>query len=164
MSTESKEVEVLVEHPMEDVLNIESGTTPLTKVERTSELVPTEEFDDKDTEIEEQFQEVYDSAMGAFEGQMDEAELVEGKYKARNGEVAVQFLNAALAAAKEKGGMKQHKDKLSVAKGKITAGGGGTNGKLIIADRNELLKEIMGGKVGYEPEDIPIDAEFESTD
>ena len=149
----------MVNHPMEDVLNIESGTTPMTKVERTSDLVPTEAFDEKDVEIEEQFQEVYDSAMGAFEGQMDEAELVEGKYKARNGEVAVQFLNAALAAAKEKSGLKQHKDKLSVAKGKIS--GGGRSNNLIIADRNELLKEIMGGKVNG-PEDEAIDVEFDT--
>ena len=116
---ESKEVEKLVEHPMEDVLNIESGTTPMTTIERTSELVPAEEYDDKDEEIDEQFQEVYDSTMGAFEGQMEEAELVEGKYKARNGEVAVQFLNAALSAAKEKSNMKQHKDKSAIAKGKL---------------------------------------------
>ena len=163
MSTESKEVEVMVEHPMEEVLNIESGTTPLTKIERTSDLVPTEAFDVKDEEIEEQYQEVYDSAMGAFEGQMDEAELVEGKYKARNGEVAVQFLNAALAAAKEKGNMKQHKDKLAVSKGKLTAGGKGRTDQIIVADRNELLKEIMGGKKGYEPE-APIDADFDIVD
>ena len=155
---DSKEVEVLVEHPMEEILDIEPGTTPMTKVERSSELVPAVEYDDKDNEIEEQFQEVYDSAMGAFEGQMEEAELVEGKYKARNGEVAVQFLNAALNAAKEKSSLKQHKDKQVIAEGKLKGEGGQQRGDVIIADRNELLKQLFG--TTEKQVDEPIDADF----
>ena len=142
--SESKEVEVLKAHPIEDMFDIESGSTVTTKIERTTELVEADEYDDKDDEIEEQIQEIYDSAMGAFETQMDEAELVEGKYKARNGEVAVQFLNAALNAAKEKSSLKQHKDKLSVSKGKLGAKvGGDTN--IIVADRNDILRNIVSG-------------------
>jgi len=140
MST-SKEIEVIVEHPMEEILDIEPGTTLVPRVERTTELVSSEHYDEKDQEIEEQVQEIYDAAMGAFETQMEEAELVEGKYKARNGEVAVQFLNAALNAAKEKANLKQHKDKMVIAQNKYQ-GPNTVNQNLIVADRNEILKRI----------------------
>ena len=83
--------------------------------------------------------------MGAFESQLEEAELVEGKYKARNGEVAVQFLNTALGAAREKSVLKQHKDKVTVQKGKI--GTVHNHNNLIVADRNEILKTLQQGKL-----------------
>lgn len=135
--------EIATTHPMEDVFDIEEGTTIVTREERETEIVCDETYDDKDNEIEEQIQEVYDAAMGAFESQCDEAELVEGKYKARNAEVAVQFLSAALSAAKEKRSMKEHKDKHLIASGKVKgAGPGVTNNNLIVADRNELLREM----------------------
>lgn len=147
MTTKYDIVEKQIEHPMEGVLDIEPGTTNVPTVQRTVEpMVKTEEYDDKDGEIEEQYQEVYDAAMGAFEGQCDEAELVEGKYKARNAEVAVQFLNAALAAAKEKGALKMHKDKQSVAVGKLQGGNNTTNNNLVIADRNDLLRALAGSE------------------
>lgn len=139
MSTETKEIEVVIEHPLEEVFDIESGTTLVPRTEKTTELVASEEYDDKDNEIEGQFQEVYDAALSAFEDQVAEAEVIEGKYKARNMEVATQLLNTALNAAKEKSSLKQHKDKTAVAKGKLK-GGGTTNNTLIVADRNEILK------------------------
>lgn len=128
---------------MESVFDIEENSTPVEYRERTTELVEANEYDTKDNEIEEQIQEVYDSAMSAFETQMDEAELVEGKYKARNGEVAVQFLNAALTAIKEKSGLKQHKDKVAVTKGKL--GPAKVENNIIVADRNDILRNIMKG-------------------
>ena len=45
-------------------------------------------------------------------------------------------------AAKEKGGLKQHKDKLEVTK--QTGGGPKTVNNNLIVDRNELIKELMG--------------------
>ena len=145
MSTETKEIEVAIEHPLEEIFDIESGTTLMQRTEKNTELSVSEEYDEKDNEIENQFQEVYDAALSAFEDQVAEAEVIEGKYKARNMEVGVQLLNTALAAAKEKSGLKQHKDKTAIAKGKIK-GGGTTNNTLIVADRNELLKTLMGKK------------------
>jgi len=95
---------------------------------------------EKDTEIEQQLQDVYKAAMDAFDNQNDVIEEVEGKYVARNAEVAVQFLNAALAALREKSTIKQHKDKLQVTDfaNKLPKT---VNNNLII-DRNELLKLI----------------------
>lgn len=143
----------LISHPMEGVLDIDEHSTPVEYHERTTELTDSIEYDDKDVEIEEQIQEVYDSAMGAFENQMDEAELVEGKYKARNGEVAVQFLNAALNAAKERSHLKQHKDKVAVTKGKLT--GAKVENNIIVADRNDILRNIVKGMDATEAITLP---------
>ena len=134
--------EKTIEHPMEQVLGIEAGTT----IVEYKESLPTElsdhhEYDEKDNEIEEQYQEVYDKAMDAFDAQSDIVDTVEGKFAARNAEVAVQFLNAALNAAKEKGGLKQHKDKLEIAK--QTGGGPTTVNNNLVIDRNDLLRSIM---------------------
>ncbi len=142
MTTKSTKVEVQVSHPMEDVLDIESGTTTDIITKRTTTLVKHKEYDEKDEEIENQIQEIYDAAMVAFEDQMDEVARVEGKYKARNSEVAVQFLNAALNASKEKSTLKQHNDKIVTAKGKISKNSPHTN--IIIANHTDLLKSILG--------------------
>lgn len=141
MSTESKEIEVVIEHPLEEIFDIEPGTTVMTRTEKSTEMTVAEDYDDKDSEIEEQFQEIYDAALSVFEDQAAEAEVVEGKYKARMMEVANQSLGHALAAAKEKSTLKQHKDKLAVSKGKL--GAKTVNNNLIVADRNDLLKSLL---------------------
>lgn len=150
-------VEVPINHPMENILDIEEGTTMVPAVKRSTQLVVSGQYDDKDDEIDAQFQEVYDLSLEAFEQQSQEAELVEGKYKARNGEIAAQYLNIALNAAKEKGSLKTNKDKLSLAAEKVTKSGGTTNNNLIVGDRNDILKTLMG-----QPD--PIDVTPDETD
>ena len=143
MSDEKVIKERTIEHPMEEVLGIETGSTIVEYQESLpTELTDHEEYDEKDAEIEGQFQEVYDKAMDAFDAQSDIVDTVEGKYAARNAEVAVQFLNAALNAAKEKGGLKQHKDKLDVAK--QNAGKPNHLHQNVIMDRNEMIRLING--------------------
>jgi len=133
-------VERPIEHPMEEVFDIEAGTTLVPRTEIVpNEMVTAPDYDEKDEEIEGQLQEVYDAAMQAFENQEGVAEIIDPKYQARNSEVAVQYLNTALAAAREKANMKQHKDKIGVAK----EAGPVTNNNLIV-DRNELLKMLQG--------------------
>lgn len=134
-----EETKSTIAHPLENVLDIESNTTIVPRTQQTTELSTIEQYDDKDDEIDHQMQSIYDKAIDGYEAQMDAAELVEGKYKARNSEVAVQFLNTALSAAREKSGMKQHKDKMMIAQNKIN-GSGTTNNNLVIADRNDILK------------------------
>jgi len=63
------EIETLMEHPLEETLGIEPGTTITTKTERSTELATTEQYDEKDEEIEGQLQEIYDAAMAGFEDQ-----------------------------------------------------------------------------------------------
>ena len=138
--------EKTISHPMEGVLNIEPGTTIVEYQESLpAVLTEHEEYDEKDNEIEQQFQEVYEKALDIFEDQSEVAEMVEGKFKARNYEVAAQFLNTALNAIKEKAGLKQHKDKLSIAAVKAE-NSGTTNQTLIVADRNDILRALQGTK------------------
>lgn len=145
--SEKKKVEKAIEHPMETVLDIEPGTTLLPAVETVkSELAVVPEFDEADCEINEQFQEVYDVAMDAYETQAADIETIEPKYRARNQEVAVQYLNTALSAAKEKASLKQNKEKM-VTKA-IASGTNIKDSNVIVADRNDVLKQIFGGKDG----------------
>ena len=139
--TETKEVT----HPLEAAFNIEEGTTLVEYEEpEKTELVKHEEYDEKDIEIEDQFQEVYDRAMDAFEAQSDITEQVEGKYAARNAEVAAVFLNTALHAAKEKGGQKTGKDKLVIAKTNAAKTSGDVTNNNLIMDRNDILRMLEG--------------------
>jgi hypothetical protein len=140
MTTTTKEiVDVIVDHPLEKVFNLPDGSTIMPVVQRTTEMTSAEAYDGKDKEIEEQYQEIYDAAMSAFENQFQEADQVEGRYKARSGEVAVQFLQTALNAAQAKSTTKMHKDKLSAT---IHKAPGTVNNNLIVADRNELLRDL----------------------
>lgn len=140
-----EEIEVPIEHPLEAVFEMEPGTTLMPQTVRTTEIVVADTYDEKDTEIEGQFQEVYDAAMGGFESQFQEVDTVEGKYKARIGEIAVQFLNAALAAANSKASLKSHKDKLSHD---IKGAPKTVNNNLIIGSQAEMLERLdaMMGK------------------
>lgn len=133
----------IVNHPMEEILELDSGSTLIpAPIQRSTELVVADEYDTKDKEIEEQFQEVYDAAMDAYEMQVADTETVEPKYRARNQEVAVQYLNTALNAAREKAGMKQFKDKM--LNDRKATGPKTVNNNLVVADRNEILKQITG--------------------
>lgn len=136
----------VVEHPLEAEFDIESGTTPVEYTEVVpTEVLPAVGYDEKDGEIEEKLEEIYAVAMGQVEVIGDEMERVEGKFKARIGEVTATMLNVALGAVREKRMMKEHKDKIGVTA--KTAGTPQTlNQNLIVADRNEILRTLMGNK------------------
>lgn len=135
------EVEHVIDHPLEKVFDIEENTTVVTRVEAIpTEVAVVDSYDEKDVEVETQFQEVYDTAMAAFEATTNSIESIEPKFRARNEEVAVQYLNTALAAAREKSVVKQHKDKLSAAK---SAAPSTVNNNFLVADRNEILRNFM---------------------
>lgn len=138
-------------HPLEDIFGLPSGTTEVTVIQRNTQLVEHSDFDDKDSEIEEQFQEVYDVAMSTFENQVEMLERAETdpKYVARQMEVAAQFLNTALAAAKEKANLKTTKDKLLAAQ--RTGPGSGNvpsvgSGEPVVMSHSALLKMLKEAK------------------
>lgn len=137
--------ERLTEHPLELALDIEPGTT-LTEFKEVlpEETVKMMNYDAKDNEIEGQLEEIYSVAMTQVTAISDEMDRVEGRHKARIGEVSATMLNVALSAVREKAAVKMHKDKLSPAGG-ATVGGGGTvtNNNLIIADRNEIMRMML---------------------
>lgn len=135
--TEFKKVEKQIEHPLEESFDIESGTTmSTTKKALPVEDVVVDEYDNKDKEIDDQLQEVYELALEEFENQT--GRIVEGRFAARNGEVASLFLNTALNAAKEKANIKLNKDKLisKVRPKNVTQNLTQNN---IVADRNDIL-------------------------
>ncbi len=145
--TEKTKITKTIDHPMEDFLGIESGTTQVEVYAREGELITSEGYDDKDAEIDAQFQEIYDSAMDGYDLLAEELHKVEGKYKARVGEVSVQHLNAALNAAKAKADFKQTKDKLDRGGQKSGPSHVTNNNTLIVDDRSALidaLKQQLG--------------------
>lgn len=130
--------EKTIEHPLEEVFDIPTGTTIVEYKETLpAQVVEMPNYDQKDGEIEEKLEEIYSVAMGQVEAISDEMERVEGKYKARIGEVSATMLNVALGAVREKSLLKQHKDKV-----KPTGGPQTVNNTLnvVTADRNELLR------------------------
>lgn len=144
MATEFVTTERPDDHPLEEVFDIEPGTTMVEYKEALPvEAVKPENYDAKDKEVEDQIQEVYEAAMTQFEAQSAASEKVEGKYKARNGEVAIQALNTALHAVRTRAEVKANKDKLTLKQ--ATSGGPKTlNQNLIVADRNEILNILDG--------------------
>ena len=126
-------------HPLEEVFDIEEGTTVVPYKEVKTDLVKHEPFDDKDHELEEQLQDLYDMSLEAFENQQEESDTIEPKFKARNAEVAVQYLKTALEAVREKRVLKEHKDKITV---KEKTSGSTTNNNLVVADHNALMEMI----------------------
>lgn len=140
MARQIKKTEKAIEHPLEGVLDIDTGSTMVEYIEPAvpAEVVQVDGvYDEKDMEIEEQLQEIYETAMTQFEVQAGITETVEGKYAARNAEVAVQYLTAALNAVQTKASVKGNKDKLVVKT--LTEPKVGGNGNVIM-DRNELMK------------------------
>lgn len=134
----------VVDHPLEEVFDIESGTTVVEYNEVTPmELLQPPQYDAKDMEIEGQLEEVYATAMTQVTAIADEMDRVEGRHKARMGEVTATMLNVALSAVREKNVMKMHKDKNMTA-----AAAAGTphtlNQNLIVANREEILRALAG--------------------
>lgn len=136
-----KTEEKAIEHPLESIFDIESGTTMVEYREVLPEKpVEMPNYDQKDDEIEMKLEEIYGVAMGQVVLVADEMERVEGKYKARIGEVTATMLNVALGAVREKRQMKEHKDKLSPIRNTIGDNNTITNNNVVVADRNELLR------------------------
>lgn len=160
-------------HPLEDLLEIEPGSTPLPAItsnpfmdDDTEELEIDEEefykkdvdtsiedvmanapvipefYDDIDKKNDKKFNEIYNVAMEAFGQQVQEASLVEGRFRARNLEVAAQFLRLGLDSAKDSANQKANKDKLKVAQKKVDGSGKNTQNNFFLGDRNDLLKEL----------------------
>lgn len=133
-------IQVAIEHPAEKIFDIEPGTTIVDKLEVvTEEPVQIRSYDQKDEEIDGQFQQVFNAAFEAYETQRMSTEGMNPQFTARSLEVAAQFLNTALAAASAKSNMKQNKDKNS----KITSTTNNNTTNNLIMDRNEMLKMLL---------------------
>lgn len=137
-----KTEERLTEHPFEDVLGIESGSTIREYREIiTDPLVESPIYDSKDNEIEEKIEEIYALALGTASLVSDEIDRVEGRYRSSLAESATQALNIALGCVREKRLLKSDKDKLfNSPRTRSTNLPANTDDKLIVGTRNEIMK------------------------
>ena len=139
------EIVKLGAHPLEDFFDIEKGTTEMVVTERKTELTEYSQYDEKDKEIESDYQMIMDKALDLVDRiktHIDEG--AEAKFLARLSEVAGQNLNLALSAAEKKAKLKDNKDKFEHKKNTdANKTGAVTNNTVIVMDRNEMLKRIM---------------------
>lgn len=131
-------------HPLEKTFELEAVVNDyeIIEYEESRDIVIGQSYDNKDASIDEEFDTIYHKAINAYDSMSEEMELVEGKYKARVGEVSNQFLSTALSAAKEKMNMKHHKDKLLVKEATAST----TNNNLFVGNHEELLKVLQEAK------------------
>lgn len=158
--TKKEKIQKIINHPLEEFFDIEENTTEIVRYERTTSPREYEEYDEKDAELEENYQEVYNYAMSGFENLRDLIDTADTKFSARLAEVSVQYLNAALSAAGKKTQLKENKDKLRFRQ-QTGAAGKNTTNNILVLDRNEALKMALQAAAGESDskEDDTIDAE-----
>lgn len=153
MKVEKKQIIQTVSHPVEEFLNLPPSSTINIETERETTLVKSEQYDEKDRELEDTYQEVYDVSMTGYENLLDEMDATDPKYISRMAEVATQYLNTALKAAELKGKLKEHKDKLI----KKTQPKNVTNNNTMILSRESLLETLRDkNKISIDVEHIEI--------
>lgn len=140
-------VQIAMEHPLEGLFDIVPGSTMVDQLVLAEEQ-PVQEasaaivYDEKDAEIDNQFQQVFNAAYMTFEAQRMSTEGMNPQFQARALEVAQQFLTTALAAASEKAKLKAAKDKIKAAS--LVAGPSHvTNNNTVVMGRNEMLRQLM---------------------
>jgi hypothetical protein len=142
----TEKIDKFITHPVESIFDIEPGSTMITTNQpRSTELVTAPIYDEKDEEIEENLQEIYDKSMDFFDDMQQEVEVVEAQYKARTAEVCMQMLTVALNAAKQKRHLKEHKDILRAKVGTdntFPPAGGVVNNTQIITTTADLIKSM----------------------
>lgn len=136
-----------ISHPLENVFDLDSGTTLATQPSVQLPIVPVApaaNYDDKDKSIEEQLQEVQHQAMELAAAMKLNIEYAEPRSQARLGEVSIQALNTALDAIKQKADIKKHKDKISTTGGLDSFSS--TVNNTMIVDRAALLDRLLAGQ------------------
>lgn len=133
-------------HPLEEFFDVDKNTTEIVSTERKTELTEYVVYDEKDKEIESDYQMIMDKALDLadrIKTHIDEG--AEAKFLARLSEVAGQNLNLALAAAEKKAKLKDNKDKFNHKKN-VDANKSGpvtNNNTIVVMDRNEMLKRVI---------------------
>lgn len=147
-------IQKMISHPLEEFFDIEEHTTEIVRHERKTTPKEYIEFDDKDAELEDSYQEIIDSAMSGFDNLRDMIDTADTKFAARLAEVGNQYLNTALAAASKKTQLKENKDKLVLRK---TGPANKTTNNILVLDRNEALRLAL--QAAAEDSAETIDAE-----
>lgn len=141
--------ENLKKHPLEDIFNIEPGSTyDIARIDDDNEMIavpeqavaPTYQDDAEDKDINEKIESIFEAAMDAYENQTALTEIVEPRYAARNAEVAAQYLNTALNATALKARTKNDKRRSSQFVPFNNTNISGSN--VVVASRNEILEML----------------------
>lgn len=139
----------MIESPLEDLFDIESGST-MSMVQGGSSNLPVAHDsaidttpDEEDVKVSRQLDTVYDYAIESFEAQHALQQTVDPKFAARNAEVAAQFLKIALDATDSRAKNKLEKDKL---RGSTSHGPQTVNNNLIVTDRKSVLAALRDAK------------------
>jgi len=101
---------------------------------------PVDVKDDDDRLVEKRIDEVYDTAMAAYQNQSAFIEIVDPKFAARNAEVAANYLNIALQAANSRANVKRDRKRANQPFVPYGQPGGKTTNNFVVADRNQILK------------------------
>lgn len=152
-----------IPHPLESIFSIEPGSTPVHAasaqvstemmdpatgevIERKTEGVTDPEIEKEerieDLKIDGQIDVIHCAAMGAFEAQSRLSQEVDPKFAARNAEVAAQYLKIALDAVGTRVDTKYKRNKIRLEQNQ---GPRSVQNNLIVADRNEILKNLFDG-------------------
>lgn len=144
----TKTVTEVVKKPnsLEDAFGIPSGSTEITVEKKVTEATSIELYDEKDTELEQQFDVVKDMAQYTFEKIQDTIEDVEPKYAARLYEVANSYLNIMHDTIKSKAKVKMEKDKLAVKQQSPTKINQTTN-NTIISNPTDIIRSLRNGSL-----------------
>lgn len=147
-------------HALEKFFNVPEESTEMERVLVSYPLKKSGDYDDKDSEIEKEFHDVFRRAMEGYESLSDILDKVEPKYRARIAEVAATYLNTALNASTKRAGQKESIHKIKQKQQEIdkkASGSRTTNNIVFNGDRNEFLKFLRGDKEEREPIDITPD-------
>ena len=160
-------------HPLESIFSIEAGSTPMPSVaaqvstemvdpatgeviDRKTTGASIEEIEKEerieDLKIDGQIDVIHGAAMTAFEAQSRMSQEVDPKFAARNAEVAAQYLKIALDAVGTRVETKFKRGKLRLAQNE---GPRSVQNNLIVADRNDLLKNLFENRGNSDKMIIP---------
>jgi hypothetical protein len=145
-----------IENPLQKVFNMSEATSEL-DIEKDYAMVdgneiqaaqgtfhpvepPVDIKDEDDKLVEQRLDEVYDTAIKAFQDQTSYIEVIDPKYAARNAEVAANYLNIALQAANSRANVKR--DRKRANQGFIPFPNAKKGPDLLVADRNSILKML----------------------
>jgi len=129
--------------------------------DRTKELSIITDTNEDKLPIDQSLTDVYERAMMAFEEQVNNAGIVEPRFAARNMEVAKMFLDSAIEALKLRNRQTEHKDKVILSNAKLGRVAGKTTNNILIADRNDILRQLFENKPHKMKAVVEIEAEEE---
>lgn len=128
-------------HPIAAAFDIEDvRESNLPSIVTDEPSVAATQYDDKDIDIDQELNNIKNLALATFEEQKLLSSQLEPKFKADMLASANMMLTTALQAVKEKAELKKAKDKLT-SKGQSLKIGNSEVTNVIVADRNELLRQ-----------------------